>query len=297
MRYLLFTSPLAPYLGGQLVRDQVRLKSFCLQALARRREAQASDKAAPGKDFFHHLFLGKDPDTGLGYTDDGLLSETLLLVIAGSDTSSTCLAAAFFYITRHPAVLSRLTAEIRSLKVENDICAANVTEARMPYLRACIDETLRIAPPVPAHIPREVLPGGAVIDGTFYPAGTVVGVSAYALHHNEEYFPEPFTFSPERWIVDPASSVSSESVERARLAFCPFSVGIRGCMGKNMAYLEISLALTWLLWHFEVRLKAGDRTGAGGSEKGEGRELKGEYQMHDCFVVKRDGPVVQFRAR
>lgn len=296
MRKLLLASPLGTYLGGQIIRDQKRLVKFCFQSLTQRREAQEMEKSQDRRDFFHHLFLGKDPDTGERYTNEELLSETLLLVIAGSDTSSTCLAAAFFYLLRNPRVLERLTREVRALGSAKDICGANVTEAKMPYLRAVIDESLRIAPPVPAHVPREVLPGGAVIDGKFYPGGTVVGVSTYALHHNEEYFPDPFSFSPERWIVDHAGGVSNESVARAQSAFCPFSIGIRGCMGKSMAYLELSLALTYLLWHYDIRLKYGDKTGEEGPEKIFGDRV-GEYQLNDCFVAKNNGPIVEFRAR
>jgi cytochrome P450 len=224
-------------------------------------------------------------------------AETQNLVIAGSDTSSTCLAAALFYLVRNPQCLKRLTAEVRNLNSVEDIVATNVQESKMPYLRACVDETLRMAPPVPAHIPREVLPGGAVIDGKIFPAGTVVGVSTYALHHNEAYFNDPFTFSPERWIVDPATGVSSDSVAEAQSAFCPFSIGTRGCIGKNMAYMELGLALTYLLWNYDIRAKAGDKTGEGAPGKAWGRERNDEYQLFDHFVSKRDGPVVEFKAR
>jgi hypothetical protein len=79
-------------------------------------------------------------------------------------------------------------------------------------------------------------------------------------------------------------------------AFCAFSIGIRGRMGKNMAYLEISLTLTYLLWHYDIRLKNGDKTGEEGPEKTFGDRL-GEYQLNDCFVAKNNGPIVEFRAR
>lgn len=202
-----------------------------------------------------------------------------------------------FYLVHNPRCLEKLTAEIRTLESKEDLVATNVQESKLPYLRACIDEALRVAPPVPAHVPREVLPGGALIDGKFFPGGTIVGVSAYAIHHNEEYYPDPFTYSPERWIADPAASVSKESVAKAQSAFCPFSVGVRGCIGKNMAYMELSLAIAYLLWHYDVRAKSGDPTGEGAPDKGLGRKRKGEYQLFDHFVCAKDGPIVELRTR
>ena len=281
-------------MGGQMIRDHNRLLQFCEEASARRRELQATTSR---RDFFYHLLQGKDPQTGASYSKADLLSESLLLVIAGSDTSSTCLAAAFFYLVRNTHCLERLTAEVRNIRRVEDITAANVQESKMPYLRACINETLRMAPPTTAHLPREVLSGGAVVDGLYFPRGTILGVTIYALHHNEEYYPDPFTFSPDRWITDPAAGVSAESVTRAHSAFCPFSVGARGCIGKNMAYMELSLALTYVLWNYDVRAKSGDHTGEGAPGNRWGRERQEEYQLFDHFVSERAGPMIELRAR
>ena len=285
-----------------MVRDHKRFTLFCDTALAHRREVQnATNKpgAAPGrKDIFYHLFQGADPETGQGYTKAELEAESRLLVIAGSDTSSTALAACFFYPVRNKRVLDKLTEEIRSAfgKVE-DIRCTGTALLSLPYVRACIDEALRISTATPAHIPREAGPGGATIDGMFFPEGTVVGVSTYALHHNEEYYPDPFAFSPERWIVDSNINVSAESVAKAQSAFAAFGLGLRGCIGKNLAYTELSLALARLLWLYDMRAKEGDRTGQGGPGKAGGRTRNGEYQLEDVWVCKRDRSVIELRAR
>ena len=72
-------------------------------------------------------------------------------------------------------------------------------------------------------------------------------------------------------------------VRLAQSAFCPFSVGPRGCIGKGVAYLELSIALARVLWLYDLRL-VGGQTG-------------GEYTVKDCFVAEKSGPVVQFRRR
>lgn len=65
------------------------------------------------------------------------------------------------------------------------------------------------------------------------PEGTVVGVPHYAIHHNEKYYPQPFEFKPQRWIAGSEPGVTAESAEIGHAAFCAFSVGPRGCIGKG----------------------------------------------------------------
>ena len=91
-------------------------------------------------------------------------------------------------------------------------------------------------------IPREVLDGGIVIDNTHFPAGYNIGVPNYALHHNDAYFPEPFVFKPERWIVtggvpgNGSPIISRADVSLAYSAFTTFSKGESSCAGMNLAY-------------------------------------------------------------
>lgn len=159
---------------------------------------------------------------------------------------------------------------------------------------ACIEEALRRIAPVPSHLPRVVLSGGMEIDGEHIPHGTVVGVPMYSIHHEPTYYPEPFTFRPERWIE--SADNPPESVALARKAFNPFSIGTRQCSGRNLAYLQLKLTLAYILWRFDMRL-APDEPGRGAGHKGlgVGREREDEYQMWDGLGFGRDGPMVEFK--
>jgi len=162
---------------------------------------------------------------------------------------------------------------------------------------------LRLSPPVGGLLPREILTGGLEIDGHQIPAGTVVGTPTYAIHHNTAYFPNPFEYIPERWLPDSEisshSSIKStaETVTLAKSAFCPFSIGPRGCIGKGLAYTELLTTVARMVCLYDMRVAPGKKTG-GGSKDGEiGRKRPKEFQLYDTFTSKKDGPFLQFSPR
>ena len=286
--------------GGEMARDNVRFNEYAFQLMDERVAKEKADEekgAEKRKDFAHYLIRSRDPETGKGYTQKELRAETGLIIVAGADTTSVTLAGIQFYLTRHPAILKKLPAEVRAAFTDVEEIRAGQMLSELKYLRAVIDESLRMSPPVPGVLPREVLPGGIVVEGEHIPAGTQVGVSAYAIHHNEEYYPDAFSFQPERWIVDENTGVTKESVDRAHDAFCAFSLGSRGCIGKSLAYTELTIAVARLLFLFEIREAEGETIGGGKPTLGYGRHRKNEYQIVDGFVSDRDGPVLEFKAR
>ncbi|KAG4222612.1 hypothetical protein PC116_g28914, partial [Phytophthora cactorum] len=189
------------------------------------------------RDFYSFISeLGTDP---ANVRKGELWWEAHFLVVAGSDTTMTAISAAVFYLSRNPECYKKLVQEIRSTFTSAQDVKIGPQLASCHYLRACINEALRMAPPVPGTLWRSQDSNDnqpLVIDGHVIPKGTLFGVSAYAIHHNEAYFPDPFKFKPERWLEGhtPASKL-------AHAAFAAFSVGSRSCPGKPMAYLESSL--------------------------------------------------------
>jgi cytochrome P450 len=90
-----------------------------------------------------------------------------------------------------------------------------------------------------------------IIDGHVISPVTQVGVNTYSIHHNEECFPNPYEFRPERWLH---SETPAEQLKIMRKAFVPFSMGQRDFIGKTMAYLESSLVIAQVIWHFDFQL-------------------------------------------
>lgn len=142
---------------------------------------------------------------------------------------------------------------------------------------------------------REVLPGGLEIEGHYFPAGTVIGTPHYAIHHNDAYYPEPFTFDPSRWME--ASDTTHASIQLAQSAFCPFSTGPRGCVGKTMAYAEMNILLARVTWLYDMRLKEGSTMWEGHPTLGFGRGRKDEFQLYEWFAARVNEPMIEFKPR
>jgi cytochrome P450 len=211
------------------------------------------------------------------------------------------MAATLFYLVRSKSALERVTAEVRS-KFGNveDIVHGPVLNS-CTYLRACIDEAMRMSPSVGGILPREVLTGGMTVDGHKLPAGTVIGTPHYTIHHNESYYPSAYSYVPERWIAGEMNSLTGrptteDEVALASSAFCPFSVGPRGCIGKGLAYVEMMTTLARTVYLYDLRKAIGVvDPGEGRPGRGWGRHREGEFQLVDTFTSAKNGPMVEFR--
>jgi cytochrome P450 len=265
-------------------------------------------------DLFSALLQARDDKAGKGFSTDQLVAEAGLFTIAGSDTTITATTAIFFYLSHYPTEFSRLRKEIRSMfdKVEDIRIGEKLASCN--YLLACIGETLRLSLPVGSTLMREVLPGGLTVDGEWFPPGTDIAVPHYALHHDEQYFPGPFRFSPQRWLSNASCTTIKAGLDMGTMedaqnqaptspeapnsnAFTPFGFGRTSCIGKYLAYQEISLVVARTIWLFDMRLEPGSTLGEGSEKLGAGRERRNEFQTWDRFVSTHDGPMLQFKRR
>ena len=154
-----------------------------------------------------------------------------------------------------------------------------------------------MSPPAGGAMWREVEAEGVQINDNYIPRGYDVGTSMYAIHHNEDYFPDSYTFRPERWI--PNDAVSEKNVQLAHAALNPFSLGSRGCIGKGLAYMELSDVLAMVVWTMEFRRPEGELGTVGEGNPGslDGRHRLKEFQLEDHLTSTKNGPFVEFRRR
>ncbi|KAJ9413485.1 cytochrome P450 monooxygenase AKT7 [Fusarium oxysporum] len=222
-------------------------------------QARCKSGTESRKDFFQYLVLALDLETGKGCSNEEVFSESGSLIIAGSDTSAIGLAAAFFYLTRNPHAQEKHAKESRAAFSSVGGIQGGAALHSSQYLRAFIQGTMRMSPPVPTDIAPEVQ------------QGTKASTVSYCMHHDPDMYPEPFKFRPER--------DSPESIYLAESAFMTFSAGPRGCVGKNLAYLEMSLTLAKTVYHFKIRRDHSSNIGGGSSGAINGRRIVDQYQL------------------
>lgn len=247
---------------------------------------------------FYFLCEARDPDTGLpAYSEGDLRAESSLLIIAGSDTTAVSISGIFFYLTGDPRRCQKLADEILATFDSAEDIVHGPKLLGCKYLRACIDEGMRLTPSGPCELPREVLPGGIRINGEYFPPGTIVGTAAWVSSRNEDVWGDAGVFRPERWILDEANGVTAESLARMRANFHPFLTGPGSCLGKNVAMAEIMITVARTLHRLELRRAPGSTLGGGKQELGWGARDERQFQLEDAFISLRQGPEVQFRKR
>lgn len=202
------------------------------------------------RDFIYYILRQKEKK-GYNLHENEIILNGALFIVAGSETTANLLSGLFARLIWNREKYDKLCAEIRSsFKEEKDITYD--ATSKLVYLNACIEEGLRIHPPVPTGLLRTVPMGGDFVDGNWVPEGTSVAVSSWAAAHNPKNFVECDRFIPERWLEPGEEGYDARFQADLKLAARAFSLGPRGCIGKNLSYLEMRLILTRMLWNFDI---------------------------------------------
>jgi cytochrome P450 len=181
-----------------------------------------------------------------GLNAEELLSETVLQIIAGSDTTAAALRAIMLYLLSHPRVYAKLQAEVDGA-VRNGAAPPSPaiipdSEVRkLPYLQAVIKEGIRIHPPVTDNVPKRVPDEGETftLDGksVFLPGGTHISYAAWPLHMSKGIFGDDAEeFRPERWLIEKDERRLAEMNRTHELIF---GYGKYQCLGRPIALMEI----------------------------------------------------------
>ncbi|KAL4951900.1 cytochrome P450 [Aspergillus filifer] len=182
-------------------------------------------------------------------SDREIRNDAQSFIVAGSDTTANTLTYLVWSVLRNKDIQTRLVAELgalaKTLSIERgvgeDETFTDVDLRELPYLNQVINESLRLYPAVPSGLPRVVPEKGSSLVGHWVPGGSTVTTQLYSLHRDNQVFPEPERFDPDRW----------ESPSKAmKDAYMPFGAGSRNCVGLHLAKMELRLATAYFFRNF-----------------------------------------------
>lgn len=200
-------------------------------------------------DFFSYILQDKYDKANM-YPFGEMVAETSIMLNAGSDTTGIALTNALFWLLKNPSAFAKLRAELDFVLDPKEAVAPYDKVKHLPWLRACLDESMRLTPPNTMSASRLTPSEGMEIMGHWIPGHTTVHSPPYAMHRNHQVFPDPEAFKPERWLAENAKDLQPH--------FITFSGGSRGCIGRNITYLEQTLALASLVHRYDFELPSQD---------------------------------------
>ncbi|XP_031438049.1 LOW QUALITY PROTEIN: cytochrome P450 [Clupea harengus] len=168
------------------------------------------------------------------------------LLLAGVDTTSNTISWALYHLAKEPGIQEQLYQEVESV-CPGDKVPTSDDFARMPLLKAIIRETLRLYPVVPGNA-RFTVESEIVVGGHLFPKETLFHLCHYAVSYDENVFPDPHAFLPQRWLRG-----ADKQLNQHPFGSVPFGFGIRACLGRRVAELEMYLIMSRLMKRYEVR--------------------------------------------
>ncbi|MEY4092893.1 MAG: hypothetical protein RLZZ53_92 [Acidobacteriota bacterium] len=207
----------------------------------RRNSSGASEDAPPQRDLISMLLAARDPEnpSEAGMTNAQIRDEAMTIFLAGHETTANAMAWTWHLLASHPTVEAALHEELSAVLSGRTPTVEDVP--RLEYTRAVVAESMRLYPPA-WTIGRRAIEAHT-IGGHAIPAGALVIMSQWIVHHDPRWWHDPDAFHPSRW-TDPAA--------RPKFAYFPFGGGSRLCIGESFAWTEAILLLATIAqrWRF-----------------------------------------------
>lgn len=239
----------------------------------------AHAKGAEGDDLLSLLLSARD-EQGEAMSRQQVRDEVITFLAAGHETTANAMTWMWLALSRNPSARQRLQDEVDTVLQGRVPTFEDL--ASLPWTQACLEEAMRLYPPVPAVSRMSV--ADDEINGVRIPKGSVTVVMPYLIHRNPDLWPNPEGFDPERFLPEATKG-------RHKQAFMPFGAGRRICVGNGFALMEGVLLAAMTAQRFEFDLQPGTVIT---------REFAITLRPRDGLPVKvvtrRDGPPVEGRA-
>ncbi|KAJ7824618.1 cytochrome P450 [Mycena olivaceomarginata] len=203
-------------------------------------------KENPGNDMLTYMMEDKDM-TDVEYRDN-----MVVFFIAGHDTTAGAMSSLCYYMAMRPEIQERARNEVRRAMSKNATGEPTMAElGEMPFLQACIRESLRVNTPITYMVPRAAMKDAVLVGANgnevFVPKGSSVIINITSIHYKEEYWPSAHQFNPERFM----SMSEGQEKDYDATQWLPFALGARMCPARNFAMYEQRILAAMLLNEWE----------------------------------------------
>lgn len=201
-----------------------------------------ADSSSAVVDLLALMMLQRD-ENGQMLSDEELVSQSLTIMFAGHETTSSALSWCSYYLGLRPDIQDRCFTEIKAFRATNELLTTEQLRTQFPLITAVFNESLRMAPPAP-QLTREVVEDTVLPSGVKMKAGDRVVLGLYQSCMDGEFWEDPRTWNPDRWLAP----------DFKKPFFPVFLTGARNCLGERFARLESVLALVLLLERFLIEI-------------------------------------------
>lgn len=189
----------------------------------------------PYNDLLDMLLNARYEDTGEAMSDDQIIDEVQVLLLAGHETTANTLSWLLSMVANEPQVMDRLRAVAETTDIYDSV--------KNDYINAVINESMRLRPA--AFMTDRMALADDGHGQWSYPKDTVVIPFFYGVHRSKDHWEDPDTFMPERFLDDAGKL-------RKMPAFFPFGAGPRLCIGNNFAMAEMCFFVHAFFRHFKI---------------------------------------------
>ncbi|XP_061391258.1 cytochrome P450 CYP12A2-like [Musca vetustissima] len=180
------------------------------------------------------------------------------MLMAGVDTTSTTFTGLLLCLATNPEKQEKLRQEVRKLLPHKDSEFNEAVFKNMPYLRACIKESLRVYPLTVGN--ARVPINDVVLSGYRVPKGTRVTMISTSLLKDDTHYPRAKEFLPERWLRPSKAETENATNEcpmnalkaSSPFIYLPFGFGSRSCIGRRIVEMELEMGIARLIRNYHV---------------------------------------------
>uniref|UniRef100_A0A1B6DZH4 Cytochrome P450 n=1 Tax=Clastoptera arizonana TaxID=38151 RepID=A0A1B6DZH4_9HEMI len=181
----------------------------------------------------------------MNFSDEDLMTETSTIAATATDTTPVTIAMMLAVLSRRFDIQKKLVEEIDQVMGSLEDKPLTFEDLQnLTYLDRVLKETMRVYTIIP-YIARKVTEEIDLQSGYKIPKGCSVLLPFFRLHRNPDCFPNPKVFDPDNFLQERISARSSYS-------YCPFSAGVRDCIGKKFAIYQVKISIVYIIRKFWI---------------------------------------------